>query len=493
MKPTTILIYPLVGDEAYASPAIPLSLLTVATAARKSGYRIVIIDQRTNRKWSETLIELLNRDAPLCVGISSMSGPQILGAIAAAEVVRETSPCIPIVWGGVHASLMPREVLSSAWADIVIIGEGEETFTELLTSIQSGGQLEDVPGIAFMQTDGNMVTTRQRPHCDLDKYAILDYDLIDLTSYQCPDGGRVNKADSVSISTSRGCPFRCSYCYNESFHHAKWRAQSPLAVFEHLQKVHRKDIRRIFLSDEYFFLDLPRAREICRLLLYSGINFDFHFANCRLDQIMQMTDDDIDLFARTGFKDIFIGIESGSADVLDRIGKCLSLDTVIPQVKRLAHAGIHVQTSFMVGLPGETRQDIGKTLQFMERLLQEVPSTFVPGAGKFIPYPGTKSYEEVIRLGWQPPATLEEWGSIGNVDPCSWLGADTGRIARQASFLSSALDMKVNQRSSSFLEILRKVYSRIARWRCQRGHIDIVPEYRILQSPLGVYLKRKVR
>ena len=489
-KTDVILFYPKVGDEAYAIPHMPLSVLAVGTAAQNKGYKVKIIDQRVSQNWKAVLKKGIE-DGLLCVGISSMSGPQIKYAVEIAEYIRSISKDVLIVWGGVHASLLPEQTLESELVDIVVMREGEKTFPELLNALKGNGKLDGILSIAYKERSGKIKINSEHEFCDLDEYAFIDYNLIELKHYQKQGNERVPRADSVSLYTSRGCPFKCSFCYNSSFHHSKWRGQSVDVVVDNLQHLNKQGIRRIILCDEYFFQDLERAKAICRKILDNKLKIEFYFANCRADQVAKMTDDDLNLFAKAGFKDVFIGVESGSERILKLMQKKTDVNNAYEAGKRLTKAEISVQYSFMLGVPYEKQEDVKKTLQLMHRLITELPKCFVPGAGKFIPFPGTAAYNQSIDLGWVPPQSLKDWGDVVNVDQREWLGKKDGNIVEQSLFLTSALDVKINPRANRLLETMRQAYSKVARWRCKHGYINNVWEYKIMKSPIGNLLKKK--
>ena len=157
----TILFYPKVGDENYAQPLMPLSVLTPASAAQKAGFHVKIIDQRLDRNWQKTVKECMS-DAMLVFGISSMTGPQLKYAAKIAEFLKLNYPKIPVVWGGVHASLLPVQTLDSGYADIIVQKEGEVTFVDLLRALNDKTEISKVDGIVFKNSNGDVVITEER-------------------------------------------------------------------------------------------------------------------------------------------------------------------------------------------------------------------------------------------------------------------------------------------------------------------------------------------
>ena len=491
-KIQAILFYPKVGDEDYAQPLMPLSVLAPASAAQKAGFDVEIIDQRLDRNWQKTVKEYTS-DAMLAFGISSMTGPQLKYAAEIAEFLKLNYPQIPVVWGGVHASLLPVQTLDSGYADIIVQKEGEVTFVDLLRALNDKTELSKVDGIAFKDSSGNAVITEERVFCDLDNFADLDFELLELPKYQIQGTDRAIRENSVSLYTSRGCPAGCTYCYNCSYHNRKWRGQSAEVVFGNLMKLYSSGIRNIILCDEYFFHDIQRARTICQKLVDASIKVRFFYANCKISQILIMTDDDLKLFSQVGFKDLFVGIETGSNRMQKVIKKYINIEDVLPAALRLRKFGITAQFSFLLGLPKEEILDMKNTINLMVKVLTKIPETVMCGAGKFIPFPGTEAYEQVCQCGWNPPTNLLEWSNITFTNEATWLSPKLRKVLEQTLFLTYVLDTKINPRASMPLEFLRKIYSKYSRLRCALGLISFVPEFNIMKSPIRKLLQKKLK
>ena len=135
----------------------PIGLLSVATPLDIAGYKVRIIDQWTEPNWEQILLAEL-RTRPICVGITAMTGAQIHWALKASELAKRNSD-VPVVWGGVHASLLPRQTLENPYIDIVVQGEGEETFFELVRALCNRQPLDMVKGIWFKDS-GQIKQTR---------------------------------------------------------------------------------------------------------------------------------------------------------------------------------------------------------------------------------------------------------------------------------------------------------------------------------------------
>ena len=206
-----------------------------------------------------------------------------------------------------------------------------------------------------------------------------------------------------------------------------------------------------------------------------------------------MSDDDLKLFSQVGFKDLFVGIETGSARMQKVIKKYINIEDVVPAALRLKKFGITAQFSFLLGLPGEELVDMKDTLKLMVNVLKVIPETVMCGAGKFIPFPGTEAYEQICQYGWKPPTNLLEWSNITFTNEATWLSPKLRKVLEQTLFLTYVLDTKINPRASKILEFLRKIYSKYSRLRCTLGLITFVPEFYIMKSPVRKLLQKKAK
>jgi anaerobic magnesium-protoporphyrin IX monomethyl ester cyclase len=182
MNKRVILVYPNIikGWQARPRIAMPMSLLCLATPLMNAGYDAKIIDQRVEPRWESILRQELQKN-PLCVGVSSMTGPQLRHALGISKMVKEYGNA-PVVWGGIHPSLLPEQTLKNKNIDIVVQGEGEETFFELIQALDGKQPLHTVKGIWYKEND-QLKSTRMRSFIDINKQPPPPYHLIDLKNY----------------------------------------------------------------------------------------------------------------------------------------------------------------------------------------------------------------------------------------------------------------------------------------------------------------------
>ena len=437
-----VLIYPDLPEGERMGRMLPLSLLYPATSLVRNGYRVRIIDQRLDRQWSQTLQNSLRGGGVLCVGISSMTCSQIEGGLAAGLIAKETSPEIPVIWGGVHPSIMPEQTVSHPDVDAVIVGEGEQTLLETVDRLAAEKTLTELPGLCY-QSNGSVVNGGPRPHLDLDTIPSPAYELLHVRDYTRATLEESSE-DWIALHTSRGCPYDCTYCYAESFNRRRWRALSPERTLEEIERILRDfGIHHFLLFDDNFFVEARRVHRICRLISERRLSIKVHQANWRVDSILACDAEEMALLKAAGFDKVFVGVESGSDAVLSEIRKGVTSSQVLEANRKLGKAGFQAVYAFMSGFPFESKDDVKATLRLMDRLLAENPDAHIPGMSLYAPFPGTPLFDECLRRGMKVPETLEEWSAVSYTElNFKGFDLDEQRFFRRMALLSSFFDFK---------------------------------------------------
>ena len=241
----------------------PLGLLYVASALLQAGFRPRIYHEVGGRRNVERLVRLVQETRPLLVGYSIETSPGILDCVRAATAIAATS-ATPSVWGGIHASSLRDQTARHPAVDYVVVGEGEETIVDLARHLQGGGGTagaRHIPGLAFVDGE-EYVETLQRPFIrDLDRYS-LPFELVDMDRYLRAYGSRW-----LSLFTSRGCPFRCGFCYIVATGNNKLREHSPEFVLDQVRWLKsRYAVEGINFFDDEFFLNKKRSMWLGRYI-----------------------------------------------------------------------------------------------------------------------------------------------------------------------------------------------------------------------------------
>lgn len=461
--------------------ALPLGLLSVATPLDVAGFKVRIIDQQTEPDWEEILLSELKTE-PICVGMSSMTGPEIWGALKASEIVKGHSS-VPVVWGGVHASLLPQQTLENQYVDIVVKGEGEETFSELVTSLANKKPLNTVQGIWYKE-NGQLKQNTPRPFVDLNKLPPLSYHLVDLHSHL----SRASKRDCLRFETSRGCPSDCAFCYNTTFNQKRWRALNPEETLFRIQRIKDEfNIQGIVLSDDNFFVNVNRVYQILESMIKRKLDMVWAAGDIRLDTVAQMDDDFFSLLERSGCLSIVIGVETGSQRVAEMMRKGIDISQAISVNRRLAKYNLQPRYCFVTGIPGETREDLSQTASLMLRLVEDNPKATL-GVNIFATYPGTELFNVCVQHGFQAPQKLEEWIPYSWINrrlSYPWWTPEMKRLLRMISFCSVFLARDKNLtlffEISRLTSIVANLYYPVA-WKRMKGlHSRLLPELKIAE------------
>jgi anaerobic magnesium-protoporphyrin IX monomethyl ester cyclase len=347
-----------------------LGLGYCAAYLRERGYECRIVDaifEKLNPEQTMTRIRDYN---PSLLGCTAMTHEVNRAARIAAEA-RRTIPDLKTVIGGPHATAIPEETLREYDAfDFAVFGEGEETLAELVRAIGEGSSVEGIAGLAYRAENGEIRRNKPRPWKeDLDDLPFPAWDLYP-------------PAREYQIFSSRGCPYRCSFCMRVLGEVVRYRSvESVVREFELVTE--RYGPREISFSDEIFTLDEQRAIAICDQLIAKGLHrktpwFANARANCTSSALYRK-------LREAGCVRVGVGIESGNQAILNRIRKGITLERAREMVRIAKEAGLKVAAFFIIGHPGETEDTIRDTIAFA-RELQPSAVAF----GIMVPYPGTE-------------------------------------------------------------------------------------------------------
>lgn len=471
---TIILVEPIVGllDNIKTAPGLPLSLLSAAKLVSRE-YKVKIIDQRLDEDWRYTLQKELKKK-PLFVGTTAMLGPQVEYARYVGEEVKKYSDDIPVVWGGPHGSVLQVQTISDPTVDILVEGDGEETMLKIARVLDKGTSLARVAGIYFKK-DGEIVYTGPAKMIDLNKMPDIPYHLVNVADY-LPRRGNVKTLD---METSRGCPFRCRFCYNPYFNRGMWRALRADIVLKRVRDVVSKyNIKGIWFIDDEFFIDLDRAKKIIEGINKMGLKWTIQGVTAK--SILRMDEAFLRFLEEAGCEQLNVGAESGSDRILKMVNKGITTKTILEVNKKLVPFNIMPWFYFMIGFPYETKADAEKTVNLILRLLSENPKTKVSGVGCFTPYPGTSLFEDALKLGFKPPQSLSEWKTF-SVDQINvpWIKGEKKRMVEAVQFTSFFIDDKARDVTfNPFIRAAAMLYRPLARYRLQNKYwgipIDII-------------------
>jgi anaerobic magnesium-protoporphyrin IX monomethyl ester cyclase len=456
-----ILIQPKVGSWEFIQdvPMVPLSLLAVASGL-VDRYEIRILDQRLDRDWAGSLRKELQGDV-LCVGVTAFTGPQILYALEASRLVKEHSAA-PVIWGGIHPSILPAQTVSHEAVDFVLVGEGEVAFPMFVRALEQGTPPRSVPGIWAMengQPQGSHPETIQ----DIDSLPSLPYQLVHLADYIGRDrrGRR-----TFAIKTSRGCPYRCTFCHQNSNYRKKWRAFGPGRVLDEMQFLATAHgVEHFQILDDNFFVDTKRTQAILSGMAERGLRSVITINGSRVTDILRLGEDSLRILA-THCVELQIGLESGSQRILDVMKKDTSLAQVRQANERLKQYRIPRYYELVAGFPEETREDIAETARLILHLSEDDPDVFFAPLECLNPYPGTEVYGQAVAAGMQFPTSLEGWGKFEwSKADLPWLDGKKRRMLESFHLFPTLISSEIKVAESGWMRFLFRLYRPIARWR----------------------------
>lgn len=394
-----LLIAPSSADIRH-QPVAPLGLIAIATYLNKKNHQCIIFDRNVEKKRINLVIEEFKPDI---VGISVFTSRILYDAIYIANIAKRYN--LPVIFGGVHASLLPEQVLESGVVDYVVIGEGEETTSELFDALADGRNINTVKGLAYKE-NGKIIINEPREFLDLTKSPLPDWSLVKVEKYL---QGMGDAKRLLRIYSSKGCPGCCTFCYNQAFHKRTWRGRTPQQILEEVKYlIEHYNIDGIGFLDELWSMSKNRIYEICNLFIENNINISWYF-NARVDQYKR---EDLQKLYDAGCRWILFGIESGSKDMLLKIKKGISLERTAEMFKNCHEIGISTIAAFMIGFPNETRENLKDTVRFA---LSINPTYY--DFTRYMCYPGTELYQYSIENNlFKEPKTLEEWANISSWD-----------------------------------------------------------------------------
>jgi len=372
----------------------PIGLAYLAAAARGRGYEAAIVDaavlQMPVRETAERILSLV----PDVVGFTAVT-ISIGNVVKVMEYLKSKRPGLIMVVGGAHMTAVPKETFERfETITLAAIGEAEETVIDLLDFLSGKGgyrSLEEIPGLALRKGREIFFTPRRERAKDLDSLPFPAWDLLpSLSKYYAPPVHTVKRFPAALLVTSRGCTGKCIFC-DRSVYGNRCTYHSADYVIRMVKDLKgRYGIREIQFRDDNFLLFKERLLEICRRLIDEKIDIAWSCAG-RVDMINAET---LKLMKRAGCWEIWYGIESGCDDILKIDKKDITVKQIESVIKLTNEAKISACGFFIIGHPGETEEDLKKTLRF---LLRSRIADF--HSGFMTPFPGSELYYRYKEFG----------------------------------------------------------------------------------------------
>jgi anaerobic magnesium-protoporphyrin IX monomethyl ester cyclase len=374
-------------------PYPPLGLLYLSAYLKTQGHSVEVYDSTFGTR--EELVHKIRRSPGGFVGIYTnlITRRSVLQIIRAAREADST-----VILGGPESANYSSEYLN-AGADVIVIGEGETTLTEVLGTLPSSGprKLAGVRGIVFKNDAGEVVSTPERPKInDLDSLPLPDREAIDHRKYL--DAWRQHHgASSINLITARGCPYRCTWCSHAVYGYSH-RRRSPSRVADEVAWiVEHYNPDQLWYADDVFTISHPWLQRYSQELKSRGLHLPFETIT-RADRMQ--SEGAVEALAELGCYRIWIGSESGSQRILDAMQRGVSVEQVRRAVK-LAHAqGIRVGMFLMWGYEGEELEDIAATVEHVKESNPDIFFTTVSYPIKGTPYFDAVKNKVSLPISW---------------------------------------------------------------------------------------------
>lgn len=385
----------------------PLGILLLASYLEKhSDHHVTILDTQAEELGFEQIAERIADARPDVVGITTMT-QTLLDVMRIIEVVKVRAPEATVVLGGPHVHLFPRESIELPGVDVLVLGEGEKVFCQLLQHLDDEEQLGRIPGLVFRSGDDIVHTGPPSLIRDLDELPFPARHLTDIHRYSSVLAPR---SPATTMFTSRGCPYVCTFCDRPHLG-KRFRARSAENVVDEMQHCVSMGIHEFLIYDDTFTVKRSRVERICNEILARGLDVGFD-VRTRVDTVNPGM---LQLMARAGCRAIHYGVEAGTEKILTVLKKKIDLDTVQRIFSETRKAGIQILAYFIIGSPTETRDDILETFRLARKLDPDFLHLTI-----LTPFPGTEIYREGLESEVIPSDVWREFAThphMGFVPP----------------------------------------------------------------------------
>jgi len=460
--------------------AQPLGLAYLASWLEKEGHEVSIIDGRGKSRQitrsetstlyglsDEEILEKMAEFKPDVVGISNMWTAYSGDPHRIARSIKEKYPDMLIAFGGSHPSEFPELVLKDSNVDFVVIGEGEATFTEVLSHLEQKLPFNDIPGIAFQDGDKVVRTTSRERMTDLDSHPFPARHLLPMDRY-LDDTRRyeyIMRRPTLAMLTSRGCPQKCVFCTVRAVWGRDWEGRSPANVVDeivHLQETY--GIKEVAFMDDDLGRDINRLHAICDELINRKVDIKWVPPNGIAHWLLN--EELLDKMKAAGCYRVTFGIESGNKEVRKFIHKKVPLEQATRMIRYANKIGMWTVCTFILGFPYETKETMRDSIRYATECGTDMAVFYL-----LMPHPTSDVY-----------ATFKKEGllDLDNViDPSTY--KDTEDFAKIGELLAQRGAQTMHCSPQDLQEMLNEAYQTFFRARMKNW----------ILNPIG--LVRKVR
>jgi radical SAM superfamily enzyme YgiQ (UPF0313 family) len=347
------------------------------SAEGQKQYRMILQDD--NHFIWKSIFAVVRKNRPRAVGIAYFT-PFKHAAEKIAGIVKEVDKRIKVIVGGHHPTYCPEETLENKNIDFVVRGEGETPLLSLMKELKrKNPDFSRIKGIGWRKAQGGIVVN---PDADL---------LPDLDSLPYPARDAVLNIDYNTytvhrLSTARGCPYNCAFCSDKKLWRGKVRRRSVDNVIEEIRRIKERfpNLARLEITDATFTYDRQYVKRLCQRLMEENLGVIWG-CMARYDHL---DPEIISVMKKGGCRALYVGLESGSQATLSILNKDIDVSSIIEKSQMVTRAGLSLVVAIILGVPGETREDMRKTLEIMRHLKADIFDV-----NTYVPLPGTQLYE----------------------------------------------------------------------------------------------------
>ena len=378
--------------EKWVAP--PLGLAYIASCLEREGYNVEIVDCHLNYFSIKKSAEIISNKKADVVGFSAFTINRF-NVIEIIRKIKKSNPNTLIITGGPHFSVTAEDTLRNVpEIDVVVIGEGETTTTELLNAYFSNKPLQDIKGICFRGEGNKIIITEFRPPIkDLDSLPMPAYHLLELKKYKAFTYYFTNltkeekKLPSAGVVSSRGCPNSCIFCANNTeLLKTFFRKREPKKFVDEIQFLYKNYDFKIFnFWDDTFTLSKEYVLDICNEIIQRKLNIKW-YVRARVNTV---DGEMLEKMKEAGCIAVLYGVESGSDKILKVIKKNITTEQVKNIIMASVNMGLDVLTGFMISFPQETKDDVEKTMALVRELRSYSNKVYEIDLAPTVIYPGT--------------------------------------------------------------------------------------------------------
>ena len=369
----------------------PIGIAYLGACSSAEGHETMLIDSGLSN--IPDIVKKAKRFSPDLIGITCWTiGRKMTWELSA--FLRKELPEAFLCIGGPHATIFPDQVLAKTHASAVVIGEGEETFRELLNTLYKKTELRSVNGLALRNSDGTVTYTKPRGYIEnLDLIPRPFYNGFEKFSFSNYCGLPFLPRPTAPVISSRGCVYDCTYCGSVRFWGRQWRHRSAENVLEEMESlIETAGARSFYFFDDNFTVIKKRVFDICDGILERKLNIMWSCCS----HIRNVSSDLLKAMKKSGCVSIDFGVESGSNKILRNINKHQTREDIEKTFSMVHEAGIKPRAYLMVGNIGEDKDTIDETIEMITKIK---PLSSI-GASILWLLPGTAVYAEAKRNGY---------------------------------------------------------------------------------------------